>query len=290
MTERGKGIMFMVLGSFFFALMAMFVKLAGDLPTAEKLFFRSVVGTVGSGFLIYRSGGSFLGKDRKMLFVRAVLGFLGLAFYFYAIDNLPLANAVILNQMSPFFTLILAFLLLSETIFRQQWGAISLALVGVTLIVKPGLDYSAFPALVGLLSAVFSAGAYTAIRHLRLTDHPQTIVFYFTALTCLITLPVMAAGQFVMPTGGQWAALLGVGVTATMAQFLMTHAYRYCEAGDLSIYSYGNTLFAMLIGALLWGQFPDGFSFAGIVFVLAGAYLNWRVKREAHLFEIVRCK
>lgn len=270
----------MVLGSLFFAMMASFVKLSGNLPTVEKLFFRSIVGTVSSGYLIYRSGGSFLGYDRKLLFLRALFGFLGLSFYFYAIDKLPLANAVILNQLSPFFTVIFALVFLKEQMVKLQWVAIAVALGGVILIVKPGMSYTVVPALIGLFSAIFSAMAYITIRRLRLSDEPETIVFYFTAFTCLATFPFMLAGQFVMPTYGQMASLLAVGVTATAAQFFMTHAYRYCEAGDLSIYSYGNTVFAMFIGMMVWAEIPDMLSLLGLVFVLTAAYLNWQAKRN----------
>lgn len=277
--DRNKGILYMVLSSLFFAVMASAVKMSGDLPTMEKVFFRNVVGFLASGFLIWRAGGSFAGRDKKSLIYRSLFGFLGLVFYFYAIDRLPLANAVILNQMNPFITLILAFLFLKESIVRPQWVAIALAMAGILLIVKPGPGYSLGPALVGLLSAFFAAAAYTVIRHLRLSDHPQTIVFYFTGFTTFATIPFMVWGEFVMPDSFQFLALLTVGVTATIAQFFMTHAYRYCEAGDLSIYSYGNTVFAMVIAMVLWREFPDVLSFVGVFLVLCGAYVNWRAKR-----------
>ncbi|MDW7651902.1 MAG: DMT family transporter [Bacillota bacterium] len=280
MTDRNKGILLMVLSSLFFAVMATLVKLSGDLPTMEKVFFRNVVGFTASGFIIWRSRGSFFGTDKKALLFRSFFGFLGLVFYFYAIDSLPLGNAVILNQMNPFFVLILAFLFLRERIVGSQWVAIAIAITGVAFIVQPGGGYSLMPALVGLLSAVFAAAAYTVIRHLRLSDAPQTIVFYFTGFTTLATIPFLVFGQFAMPNLNQLLALLGVGVTATAGQFLMTHAYRYCEAGDLSIYSYGNTVFATFLAVIIWGELPDSLSLFGIALVLTGAYINYNAKRE----------
>jgi drug/metabolite transporter (DMT)-like permease len=270
----------MIMSSLFFAVMATSVKLAGDLPVMEKVFFRNVVGFAASGFIIWRSGGSYLGTDRRSLLFRSLFGLIALAFYFYAIDRLPLANAVILNQMNPFILLILAFLFLREKIVKAQWFAIVVAMAGIMLIVKPGTGYTLLPSLVGLLSALFAAAAYTFVRHLRLSDHPETIVFYFTGFTTLATVPFMVFGEFLIPNTGQLLALLSVGVTATIGQFFMTNAYRYCEAGDLSIYSYGNTVFAMIIAMALWGEFPDVFSFLGVFLVLTGAYLNWQAKKE----------
>ena len=283
MTDRNKGIMLMVVGSLFFALMATFVKLSGDLPTVEKLFFRSIVGMAISGFWVYRTGSSFLGENKKLLLLRAVFGFLGLLFYFLAIDLLPLGNAVILNQMSPFFTIIFAFLFLQEHVLSMQWLAVVIAMTGVVLISSPGPGYTVIPAVIGLFSAIFSAAAYVTIRELAKTDRPHTIVFYFTTLTCLITFPLMVSGQYVPPTLPQAGSLLGVGIVATAAQFLLTNAYRYAEAGDLSIYSYGNTVFALIIGFLLWDEIPDTVSFLGVLLVFCGAYVNWRSRRRGKL-------
>ena len=280
MTDRHKGILYMVCGSFFLALMATFVKLSGEMPVVEKLFFRSIVGAVVSGYLLYRKGEGFGGHNRKVLFLRALFGCVALVFNFIAIDRLPLANAVILNQLSPFFTIIFAYLLLKERMVKQQWYAIGIALIGVVLIVKPGPGYTLFPAIAGLLSAILAAVAYVIVRFLRKSDNPQTIVFYFTTFTCLATFPFMVAGQYVTPSPLQLATLFAVGVAATSGQFLLTNAYRYCEAGDLSIYSYVYALFAMILGFLLWREVPGTLGFVGVLLVLAGAYLNWLSMRE----------
>lgn len=270
----------MVLTSLFFALMAASVKLSGDLPTMEKVFFRNLVGFMTSGYLIYKSKESFKGNNTKLLLYRSIFGLIGIFFYFYAIDRLPLANAVVLNQMNPFFVLIFSFLFLGEIILKLQVAAIFIALTGVLFIVRPGFDYTVLPAVIGLLSAVFAAAAYTTVRHLRLTDSPQTIIFYFTGITTLTAIPFMIFGEFVVPNFFQFLALISVGVFATLAQFFMTHAYRYGEAGDLSIYSYGNTVFSIFIGIILWKELPDLLSFIGVACILLGAYLNYRAKQN----------
>ncbi|WP_459762955.1 DMT family transporter [Alkaliphilus crotonatoxidans] len=280
MSQRNKGIILMILSSLCFALMATAVKAAGDFPTMEKVFFRNIVGMVVSAILIYRSGHSFKGNNKPFLIYRSILGLSGVFLYFYAIDRLPLANAVILNQLNPFFVLILATLFLKERIEKIQGLAISIAVVGIFLIVKPQPGFMPLPALAGLLSAVFAAGGYTTVRHLRLTDHPQIIIFYFTTLSTLSALPFF--NQFVMPTWPQLAALLSIGVFATGAQFLMTYSYRYAEASDLSIYSYGNTLFSIIIGLVLWLEIPDPLTLLGFILILTGAYLNYRYKRPTH--------
>ncbi len=280
MTDRNKGILYMVLSSFFFALMAAAVKLSGDIPTIEKLFFRNIVGFLAAACLIYRSGGSYLGNNRRHLLWRSVFGLIALFLYFYAIDNLPLANAVILNQLSPFFVLILSALFLGEKILKAQGAALALALTGVLLVIKPEAGYTVVPALAGLFSAIFAGAAYVEIRHLRHSDHPQTIVFYFTALTTLASLPFLLGGRFIVPSPPQFLALIAVGVFATVGQFFLTHSYRYAEAGDLSIYSYGLTIFSIMTGIILFREIPDAFSFLGVALILSGAFVNWRARAD----------
>lgn len=280
MKDRNKGILFMIASSLFFALMAASVKFSGDIPTMEKVFFRNIVGCIVSGYAIFKSGQGFKGNNSKYLSYRALLGFLGVVFYFYAITYLPLADAVVLNQMNPFFVIILAALFLREKIKKLQIPAIILALIGVVFISKPQFNYTLVPTVAGLLSAIFAASAYTMIRHLSKTDSSHAIVFYFTGISTILTIPFMIFGEFVLPDLVTLISLLTVGVFATLAQYLMTTSYRYAEAGDLSIYSYGNTIFSIFIGIILWSEIPNIISTLGVVFILSGAYLNYIAKKS----------
>lgn len=279
MTNRNKGIFYMTTSSLFFALMAAAVKFSGNVPTMEKVFFRNIVGFLVSGYFIYKSGKSFKGNNSKYLSYRAILGFLGVVFYFYAIGNLPLADAVVLNQLNPFFVIILAAIFLGEKIKKLQIPAIILALIGVLFVAQPKFNYTVMPAAMGILSSIFAASAYAMIRYLRLTDTPDMIVFYFTGISTVITIPFIIFGDFIMPDVTTLISLLAVGVFSTLAQYFMTHAYRYAEAGDLSIYSYGNTVFSILIGIILWREVPNLLSSIGVICILAGAYLNYLAKR-----------
>jgi len=275
MKDHNKGVLLMIAASFCFALMASAVKYTGDLPTMQKVFFRNLIGMIISGYIIYRSGGSFKGRNRGGLIFRSLFGLTGVFLYFYALGEIPLSDAVVLNQMSPFFVVILSAWFLKEPIKRLQIPAVFLAMVGVVFIIRPEFNATILPSLIALASALFAAAAYTTIRHLRLTDKPQIIIFYFTTFSVIVAIPFMAFGQFQWPTALQFISLIGVGVFATGAQFLMTYAYRYAEAGSLSIYSYGKTLFSTLLGAVIWLEIPDLYSIIGILLILTGAYVNY---------------
>jgi len=280
MTSRNKGIVLMVIGSLFAALMAALIKLSAGMPTLQKLFFRSLVGVVFAGFGAGRVEGNLWGKNKKLLFLRGVLGFLGLAGYFLAIERLPLGNAVILNQVSPFFTIFLGLIFLKEQVNGRQWFALGIAAAGVVLINKPGPGGTFFAATAGLFSAFASGASHVIIRELRKTDGPYTIVFYYTAITCLCTLPFMLSGHFTLPSWQQLGSILAAGVAATLSQIFLSAAYRYAEAGDLSIYLYTNTIFSSLIGFLLWREKPVLLSSLGVLLVLCGAFLNWQSQKN----------
>ena len=230
MTDRNKGILFMVLSSLFLALIAFFLRLSGNLPTMEKVFFHNVVCFMVSMVLVYRRGGSIWGNDKKSLLARCIFGFFGAISYIYAIDRLPLANAVILNQIYPFFVLVLSFVFLREKLLKIQGIAFAVAVTGIVLIVKPGAGYALLPSLVGLLSALFAGAAYVMVRYLRLSDDPLTIVFYYTGFTTFAAIPFMLFGQFVIPDTRQLLVLFAVGISATAAQFFMTHALQIGRA------------------------------------------------------------
>lgn len=106
--KQKKGITFILLSSLFFALMAATVKFLGDMPTAEKIFFRNLIGIFIALTLVKKTGSSLVGNNKKLLVLRSLFGLLGIAAYFYALANMKLSDAVILNKMSPFFVMIFA--------------------------------------------------------------------------------------------------------------------------------------------------------------------------------------
>ena len=120
MSERNKGILFILMAAFFFALMSLFVKLAGDLPSMEKAFFRNIVALFFAGFILCKNRIPVKGPkgDRIFLFLRAFCGSVGLICNFYAIDHLHIADANMLNKMSPFFAIIASYFILKEKVAR----------------------------------------------------------------------------------------------------------------------------------------------------------------------------
>ncbi len=280
MENKSKGIVLILLSSLFFALMASTVKSLDHIPLVEKIFFRNILGFFIAFYVVKKRKKPILGNNRKYLLLRSILGLTGVAFYFFALSIMPLADTVILNNLSPFFVLILSALFLGEKIKKFHVFALILAFVGAGFIIKPQFNMSIIPSLMALMSAFFAGSAYTVIRHLRLTDAPETIVLYFTFISCISVLPFMLMGQFVMPSLFEAVKLLALGGFATTAQFLMTNAYRYAPAGELSIYSYANIIFSTLLGFIIWSEIPDIFSIMGGLLILSAGFINYYWKES----------
>ena len=118
-----KGVLFLICSAFFFALMAVFVKLAGDIHFVQKAFFRNAVafiialgGTIKDVRLNGRQAIAIPKGALLYLFLRAIAGSVGVFGNFYAIDRILLADAAILNKMAPFFTIVFCYIILKEKI------------------------------------------------------------------------------------------------------------------------------------------------------------------------------
>lgn len=279
MEERSKGIILILLSSLFFALMAATVKSLTNIPVAEKIFFRNLLGTFIASYILLKKKKSILGNNKKFLILRSSLGLIGIACYFYALSKIPLADAVILNKMSPFFVVIISAIFLGEKIKKVQSIALILSILGAGFVIKPEFNISMLPSIIALLSAFFAGSAYTIVRYLRHTDLPETIILYVSLTSTVTMIPFLIFDQFIIPTSTEILSLLGLAIFATSAQFLMTNAYRYAPAGELAIYSYSNIIFSTTIGFIIWSEIPDALSIVGGGLILIGGFINYYLNK-----------
>lgn len=205
----------MVGAAFFFSLMSAFVKsLGGTLPSQEIVLVRSAV-TLGYSYALVRWAGKALwGNNRTLLVLRGLFGLGGMSCFFWALTALPLADATVLHYTNPIITVLLAALVLDETLGRAEIGGALLSLAGVALIAQPSFLFDGAsglnPAYVGVAlgGAFFSSCAYVTVRKLRATEDPLVIVLYFPLVATLGSIPLTAAAQPAWPTLWEWAVLV----------------------------------------------------------------------------------
>lgn len=269
LSNKSKAIGFILLSAFGFALMSTFVRLAGDLPSMQKSFFRNLVAMVVAAVALRRKGVSWKWEkgNLPLLLLRATCGTLGILCNYYAIDRLVLADANILNKMSPFFAILFSLFLLRERANVWQYLAVLAAFGGSMLIIKPGFSSDMFPALIGLFGGIFAGAAYTAVRALsKKGENSARIVFFFSTFSTLVCLPYLLVDFHPM----QWwqlASLLGAGAAATLGQFGVTLAYAHAPAKEISVFDYTQVLFSALLGFFLFDQIPDGLSVIGYLVI-----------------------
>lgn len=271
-SNRIKGIICIIMSAFGFALMSAFIKLAGDLPNFQKVFFRNLVAAIIALALIIKHKGSMIGKkeNRSILIWRSVFGTIGIIFNYYAIDKLVLSDANMLNKISPFLVVIFCAIFLKEKINFKQIGAIAVAFIGALFIIKPTFDIKVVPYIVGFLSAVFAAAAYTCVRVIGKKEESYTVVFFFSTFSLLVVLPIFIIVYEKM-TMYQYICLILSGVAASLGQFGVTLAYRYAPAKEISIFDYSNIIFSALLSIFLFGVYPDKFSIIGYGIIFAAA-------------------
>lgn len=283
LSNRQKGTIYIILSAFCFAWMNAFVRLAGDLPFLQKSFFRNLVALLFALIILLRERASFRPAPHTLptLFVRAAAGTVGIFCNFYAIDHLALSDASILNKMSPFFAVLCSWALLREKLSWKQGLLILGAFVGALCVIKPSFSNTQFfPSLIGLLGGFGAGLAYTMVRRLgQMGENKAYIVFFFSAFSCLITLPLLLL-TYVPMTWKQMVILILAGLAAAGGQFGITSAYCYAPAKDVSIYDYTQILFAAGLGFLLFAQIPDWLSLLGYGIIIAMAIISFLQSRH----------
>ncbi len=277
------GVRFMLLSALAFSAMTACVKWSSTrIPTAEIVFVRATISLVLSGLLLWRAGVPWLGENRGLLLVRGLFGFLGLHCVFTAVALLPLAEATVLQYLHPLFTALLAAVVLAEAVGRSLWLGIAVCLAGVLVVMQPGVlvgegagGLDPWAVGVAVAGAFFSACAYVVVRRLATREDPLVIVLYFPLVTVPATLPAVLADP-VWPVGGEWLALLGVGVFAQIGQVALTHGMRHETAGRATALSYMQVVFAAIFGLALFGERPGLGTVLGSCLIVAGSLLAGR--------------
>ncbi len=269
-----KGIFCIIIAGFGFSLMALFIKLSGNLPAMQKGFFRNIIAVAISSIPLIKHWKAIKFPQSKMswgvLISRSVFGTIGLVFNFYAISHISLADSTIIQKLSPFVILILSYVFFKENMSRFQMMAIVVAFIGVGFIIKPtGNGLISLGALAALLGAFCSGIAYTCVRYLGTHNvSGEFIIFFFSSLSTLMLLPYLIFDYKEMSMY-QFFMLMLAGASATIGQYGVTFAYRYAAAKNISVFDYSQVLFSGILGFIFFSELPDLQSLIGYIIVIS---------------------
>lgn len=276
----------MLFASFLFALTMLFAKLlSSSMGSVEVTFWRNAIGLIAIGMFVLRKPMQNVGGRPFTLVFRGVIGTLALLTFFYTISTSTLSNAIVYAKTEPIFTSLLAFFLLGEKLKLPAIFSVFIGFAGVAMLSGMNMGYLH---IMGILTGLLSALAYTSVRSLKAYYDERTVVLSFMLSGVLIPALLMiiseyttselfafALSRFTIPHGVDWIWIILMGIAAAYGQIYMTRAYFYAKAGIVSTASYSVILFATLFGMMLGDLLPTPMVIAGgFLIVLSGVILS----------------
>lgn len=282
MSTHTRAALLMAGSTVFFGLMAVAIRLASEtLHTFEIAFFRNFFGVVAALPLLYRHGPGLLRTTQlPRYFVRCVIGVISMFCGFWAIGNLPLAQAVSLSYSTPIFVTIAAVIFLHEQVRARRWAAVVIGFIGVLVIVRPGTEGFSSGTLIALAAAVLSGIVSIQIKQLSYTEPADRIVLWTTLLWVPLSLaPALFVWEW--PRGITWLWVAAAGVLGTSGHMLWTRALKLGDVSALTPISFMQLPIVALFAYFLFGEAVDRWTVlgAGIIFA-ANVYI---AHREAQL-------
>ncbi len=266
--------LWMLVAGFMFACMGVFVKLGAQyFSSTELVFYRSLLGVwITFGVIRYQRL-PIITPHWKIHCWRGVSGLISLLLFFYCLTRLPLATAISLNYTWSLFVALFSTLILKEQIHWTLIGSILIGFVGVILLLQPDLTEQAFPMVnvMGVASGFFAGIAYINVKQLGLLGESEwRVVFYFTLISTLVTGIWLLFTHMNPVTEQGLMVLLGMGVTATLAQLAMTRAYHTGVTLVVTALGYSTVLFSSLLGVWYWNEALSSIAWSGIVLIVLG--------------------
>ncbi|MEZ4805612.1 MAG: DMT family transporter [Bacteroidia bacterium] len=274
-TLFSPGVRLMLIASVAFALMNVSVKKIGHIPVFEVILFRSLITLILSYAILRKKKVRPWGTHHSFLIARGVFGSVGLICYFYTLQHIELANAIVIHYLSPIFTTLIALMFLKERVRTIQWIAFTVSFSGV-IMVKGFANVETLDFIIGVIGAVFSGLAYNAIRNMKGKEDADVIVFYHP----LISLPIVGMyfvifpQEMVMPQNWDWLYLLGTGVFTQIGQIYITRAYQMDTAARISSVSYIGIFWGVMMGTFIFGDHYQLSVLFGMSIVLLGVFIN----------------
>lgn len=282
------GILLKIAATVAFSVMYVLIRLAGDVPVGEVVFFRgffALAPLFAFSFTTHGPRAIVLTSHPWLHLRRSIAGTAGMFLNFFAVTHLPLADVTAFSFVMPIFATVMAALLLGEKVGPHRAFAVVLGFGGVLLMVEPHSGFgagtgSSIGAAAALSGALLSAFVVIFIRHMSATEKSEAIVFYFMVV-CAAAGAVTMLWSFQALTWTQAGLLVLCGLMGGIGQICMTYSYRYAEPSLLAAFDYTAMIWAVALGYLFFAEVPERIVLAGAGVVIAsGLYIVWRERRN----------
>jgi len=269
----------MLVAALGFAIMGALVKVgAQKFSSSELVFYRSIFGLIVIWLYIFTNKLPLATPVMFKQMSRALVGFASLVLFFYAIAHLPLATAITLNYTSPLFLAVFTPLFLQEKSEKTLFIGLIIGFIGVSLLLKPSFGHQDLLAgSLGLLSGIGAALAYVHVKQLGKVHEPDwRTVFYFTLVSTVGAGLWMFFDHFHPIDWQDLPVLLGLGLSATIAQLAMTRAYRTGDTLVVASLAYVTVVLASLFGVMWWNEHLSFDACVAIGLIILSGLINVR--------------
>ena len=255
-----KGIKFLIASGLAFSLMSACVKaIGGKIPVSELVFARAAISLIITRILLFKNNINPWGYQKGLLVIRGLLGTIALFCIFKALTILPIATATVIQYIYPTFTVICAYFILNEYIFKRIVFSIIIGWLGIILVSQPewatntNIIDTLIAISIAILGALMTSLAYICVRKLSAKENPLVIIYYFPLVSIPLSLPFLIK-DFVLPTGTDWIWILGIGFFTQAGQLCITEGLRLIPAGQATSLNYSQVIFSSIAGVFLFQE------------------------------------
>jgi drug/metabolite transporter (DMT)-like permease len=267
-----RGVGNMLLATFAFAVMNVFVKQLERIPAMEIVFFRCLVSALICGVEVSRRQLDWKGNNHALLIARGTFGTLALFTFFVTLQHMHLATAVTIQYLSPIFTALIGVFVLREHVPARQCFFYGIAFTGVFVLKGFDSRVSTFYLLIGIISAICSGMAYNLVRRLREREEPIVVVLHFQLVGVAAGL-VFIFFNWRTPLPWEWFCLLMCGVLTQIGQVCLTKSLQAERIAKVAVLNYIGLVYALIFGVTIFGEHYTAQTVLGIALVVAGVLL-----------------
>jgi len=277
------GIVFMICMTICFACLDATAKyLSRELPLFMVLWGRYVFHFLFVTLLFFRGAqGNIVHTQRLMLQIfRSILIFCAGVTFWRALMFLPLADCFAVAFASPLLVTALSVPILGERVGMHRWGVVMVGLLGVLIVIRPGMGIVHWASILPVITAFLYAGFQITTRIVGYSDNALTTLFY-TGVGGLILSSIAVLFVWVPPSLKQWFVFVVLGFLGAIGHYFMIKAFKFAPVSMLAPFDYAILIWATLLGFVLFGDLPDAWTITGaLIIISSGLYL---IKRERRL-------
>jgi len=270
----------LVFASLFFSLMTVCVKkIDSRINIYELVFFRSLISLLITSLILKKKDINPWGNNRKLLFLRGILGTVALVCIFYAIRNMPLSISTVIQYTYPIFISIFAGIFINEKITKNTVLALILGWLGILVILNQSqlaninVEIEKLSIFIAFFGAISTAFAYITVKKLAATEDIFIIIKYFP-LVSVITLFPIVLGNWVTPNLNDLIWIIGIGIFTQLGQTFLTIGLKNLPASEASTINYLQVFFGSIWGVIFFSELININFIFGSIFVLLGSIIS----------------